>query len=94
MPLGFILLAAAALTALSRRRAARHTAAHPHSSSASGGEGFGEAIRREYHVDFTYTHVNHGSYGACPRPVLETLAAETVKLETFPDGALAGRGRL
>ncbi len=47
--------------------------------------GFGLSIRKEFVLDFTLTNLNHGSYGACPRVVLNKFFDETMRLESFPD---------
>jgi isopenicillin-N epimerase len=43
-----------------------------------------EELRREYLLDPTVAFLNHGSFGACPRPVFERYQAWQRKLENEP----------
>ncbi len=42
---------------------------------------FGEAIRPEFELDFSAAHLNHGSFGAAPRPVLAAQAEWRRRME-------------
>lgn len=42
---------------------------------------FGQAVRRHWALDWTATHLNHGSYGATPRSVLEAQRAIRDEME-------------
>jgi isopenicillin-N epimerase len=44
----------------------------------------GAAVRDEWHLDFTYLTVNHGSYGAAPRVVLAAEAEWRRRMEVQP----------
>lgn len=81
-----IAAAAAALAALALRKRSEEAAAkqapRPKKPTA-----FGAAIRDEFMLNWAFTHLNHGSYGACPRVVFDKMVAEQVRLEAFPDGA-------
>jgi isopenicillin-N epimerase len=43
-----------------------------------------EELRREYLLDPEVAFLNHGSFGACPRPVFERYQAWQLELETEP----------
>src|SRR6476660_6797218 len=43
-----------------------------------------EELRREFLLDPEVTFLNHGSYGACPRPVFERYQALQLELEGQP----------
>ncbi len=43
-----------------------------------------EALRREFLLDPNVIFLNHGSYGACPRPVFEVYQAWQRELEREP----------
>src|SRR5260370_41398199 len=51
------------------------------------------AIRQEFLLDPDVVYLNHGSYGACPRPVFERYQAWQRELETQPVEFLGRRGR-
>jgi isopenicillin-N epimerase len=46
---------------------------------------FGSAVRGEFSLDWSYTHLNHGSYGTAPRRVVAAAAAEMAIIEAYPD---------
>jgi len=41
-------------------------------------------VRRQYLLDPTVTYLNHGSFGACPRPVLEAQSRLRERIEHHP----------
>ncbi len=80
-----------ALLAFRRKRKAIAQAAASHDAKPKEEWellGFGSAIRKDFLIDFHsgYTHLNHGSYGAPPRPVVDAAIAEMYSIESFPDG--------
>lgn len=47
---------------------------------------YGLNIRRHFLLEFdSYRHLNHGSYGTCPRPVVAAAATVLATVEAFPD---------
>ena len=46
---------------------------------------FGSAIRARFHLDWRFTHLNHGSYGTAPKLVTAAAHDELVRIESFPD---------
>ena len=51
------------------------------------------ALRREFLIDPEVTFLNHGAYGACPRPVFERYQAWQMELERQPVEFLGRRLR-
>jgi isopenicillin-N epimerase len=45
---------------------------------------FGESIRHHWLLDPEFTFLNHGSFGACPRPILEAQSRYREALERQP----------
>jgi len=45
----------------------------------------GLSVRDAFALDWSVIHLNHGSYGTAPRPVLKAAAAELLAIERFPD---------
>ena len=43
-----------------------------------------EALRPLFQLDPEITFLNHGSYGACPKPVFETYQSYQKSLESRP----------
>ena len=52
-----------------------------------------EALRKEFLLDPDVVFLNHGSFGACPRPVFETYQAWQLELERQPVEFLGRRQR-
>lgn len=53
---------------------------------------FGEAIRREFALDFArFRHLNHGSYGTAPHAVMAAARASMLRIESFPDDFMRRR---
>jgi isopenicillin-N epimerase len=89
--------AAAALTGLVsvRDRARRASASAARASMApldsaalsltSDFPRLGAAIRALFPTDFSYTHLNHGSYGVAPKEVMQAARAVMDGIEAFPD---------
>lgn len=51
------------------------------------------ALKSDYLLDPNVIFLNHGSFGACPRPVLETCQQFQRELESLPTRFLGGRAR-
>src|SRR6476660_4944316 len=49
------------------------------------------ALRNEFLLDPDVVYLNHGSYGACPRPVFERYQAWQLKLEREPVDLISRR---
>jgi isopenicillin-N epimerase len=62
---------------------ARKSAANAGSSPSTSH--LGAACRPFFFLDWQFAHVNHGSYGVAPRPVVAAAAAALVDVEAFPD---------
>ena len=50
------------------------------------------SLKREFLLDPAVTFLNHGSFGACPRPVMEAFQAWQLELEREPVELLLRRG--
>jgi isopenicillin-N epimerase len=51
----------------------------------NGAPGFGRRLLPLWHLEPEATHLNHGSFGACPREVLATQSAHSEEMERAPD---------
>ena len=72
------------------RAAAAAAAPQPPPAAATAGSlaarhGFGLAARRHFLLDFSYVHLNHASYGAAPRAVVQAASREMALIEAYPD---------
>ena len=45
----------------------------------------GLAVRDAFALDYSFTHLNHGSYGTAPRVVMKAATHEMLAIERFPD---------
>ncbi len=50
---------------------------------------FGLAVRHEFMLDFTHTHLNHGSYGTAPCMVVAAARREMAIIESHPVRTMA-----
>ena len=64
---------------------ARKSAGDGGASAPPSTSHLGAACRKFFFLDWQFAHVNHGSYGVAPRPVVAAAAAALVDVEAFPD---------
>lgn len=76
-------------TLIVRARAARAAAAAAESGPDTSHLGL--ACRSHFLLDFSFTHLNHGSYGTAPRSVVAAALAELRGIEAFPDDFMRRR---
>jgi isopenicillin-N epimerase len=74
----FSLSVAAVTAVLSRRRRAAQVATCPLSP-------YGLAVRKLFPTDFSFVHLNHGSYGVAPLAVMAEAREVMLRIEAFPD---------
>ena len=55
-----------------------------HTLSAKHGYGLG-GVRRHFALDFSYTHLNHASFGSAPHPVMHAARERMLYIESYPD---------
>ena len=83
-------LAAALPLALWLRRGALRAAESPDAQAhralaAAHGYGPSGDVRRHFALDFSFTHLNHGSFGCAPLAVLRAARAQALYMEAYPD---------